>query len=193
MSGRSLCASYGSRAIGLAFFVAAFELAAIANAEDVLWQTTQAGMSVQQVLTAVPGSHQTPPESRGPGNKLKDGSELWVLGATQDIAGHPFVPNYFFIAGALSLVRLDLQGATKQAETEAAYDDVLKYLHGRFGKETSLRNGSMALGTITWHRGEFKQGSLVVGLSMYAIGERKQVLSVSFRATSGSSTVGSAP
>jgi hypothetical protein len=193
MNCRTLCASNESRAIWLTFFVAACEFAAIAHAEDTLWQTAQAGMSVEQVLTAVPGSHQTPPESRGPGNRLKDGSEVWVLGATQDVAGHPFAPNYFFIAGALSLVRLDLQGATKQAETEAAYDDILKYLRKTFGKETSLRNGSMAMGTITWHRGEFKQGNLVVGISMYAIGKTKQVLGVSFRSASNSSAVESAP
>jgi hypothetical protein len=120
MSSKSLCALCSSPAVWLAFIVAASELAAIANAEDILWQTAQAGMSVEQVLTAIPGTRQTPPESRGPGKKLKDGSELWVLGAAQDIAGHPFVPNYFFIAGALSMVRLDLQGATKQVETEAA-------------------------------------------------------------------------
>jgi hypothetical protein len=150
-------------------------------------------MSVEQVLTAVPGSHQTPPESRGPGNLLKGGSELWVQGAPQDIAGHPFVPNYFFVAGALSLVRLDLQGATKQAETEAAYDDILKYLRKTFGKETNLKNGSMAMGTITWHRGEFRQDSLVVGLSMYAVGETKQVLFVSFRSASGSPAAEPAP
>jgi len=190
---RSLRALFGSRAIWLIFLVAAPELAAIAHAENTLWQTAQAGMSVEQVLTAVPGSHQTPPESRDPGRVLKDGSELWVLGATQDIAGHPFVPNYFFIAGALSLVRLDLQGATKQAETEAAYGDVLKYLRKTFGKETSLKDGSMAMGTITWHRGEFKQGSLVIGLSMYAVGEGKQVLFVGFSSTFGSPTVGSVP
>jgi hypothetical protein len=181
------------RVIWLAFFFAASGLASIACAQDTLWQTAQAGMSVEQVLAAVPGSVQTPPETRGPGNKLKDGSELWVLGVTQDIAGHPFVPNYFFTARGLSLVRLDLQGATKQAETETAYVDVLKFLRKTFGKETRLKDGSMTGGTITWHQGEFKQGSLVVSLSMYAIGERKQFLGVAFQSTSASSTVEAAP
>ena len=138
-------------------------------------------MSVDQVLKAVPGSHETPPESRAPGKRLKDGSEQWIEGAPQTIAGHTFLPEYFFRDGALSLVRLELQGSQTGADTKAAYDDLLKYLRMQFGTEATAKGGTLAGGTITSHQLTFQTQERSVHVSMYVVGEETRTLVVAFR------------
>ena len=98
---------------------------------DELWGAACNGMSVDDVLKAIPQSVQTPPKDH-----LGDGAENIVTGPPQIIDDQTFVPGFWFLQGKLEQVSLALSGINDPTNAELIFDKLVPFLKAKYGTET---------------------------------------------------------
>src|SRR3954469_24060909 len=116
------------RAIGL---IAGF-LMPILGYADALWPSAKYGMSVPDVMKAVPEAKPSPR-----GDRLASGAREELRIEKVSLAGRSFVAGLYFSEGRLVQVLLSLPewGANKQ--TMAAFDDLVRTFSAKYGQYNS--------------------------------------------------------
>lgn len=132
----------------------------VALAGDKLWQDAEYGMSVSQVMHAVPGARASAADGT-----LHDGAKELLEGPDQEIAGHRFVPQFFFQPSGLEQVTLHLKDVTTKEDAQYVFEEVLKALRLKYGHETASESTS-AMASV-----DFQAGSTNVSLVMFIIRE----------------------
>jgi|SRR5215813_9080204 len=127
---------------------------------DRLWQNTEYGMSVEQVLSAVPGSH----ASRSP-SKLYGGALGLVEGEPTQIAQQPFLPRFYFKDGRLVQVMLSMTSSVDAAEAQAVFGDVVAALRTKYGREVLSTAKDFTL------EAEFQSGKTNIGVVLFTVGD----------------------
>jgi len=104
---------------------------------QVLWQGARAGMSVEEVLKALPGATRYVP---APGDKLGDGATELVTAPDQMISEKMFRPRFYFSNYRLEQVTLSLQGADDSRIARITFEDVFIALRAKYGPEVVLKD-----------------------------------------------------
>jgi hypothetical protein len=130
-----------SRIAGIAALAFILTASAMARAADSvkLWGASRSGMTVEQVLGAVPGTARHDPS---PGESVGNATEQ-VRGPVQTIAGEKFIPHFYFERGALVQVTLGLEGISDAYQAFLTFQGVADALRAKYGKELSLRQSSI--------------------------------------------------
>lgn len=100
-----------------------------------LWKATCTGMSVKQVLRAVPGSHEI-----NSGDSLHDGARELAIGPMTTIADEHFEPKYYFTANGLDEVMLTLSDVRSDETAKSTFNYILSDLRVKYGREVSLKH-----------------------------------------------------
>lgn len=107
---------------------------------DELWAHTCYGMTVDEVLKAVPNATAHAPID---GQKvLKDAFEL-VLGPNQTIDSEKFAPHFYFSDNHLVEVVLTMESQTDAYKAQLVFDNVVDDLRAKYGTELSLRTSDI--------------------------------------------------
>jgi hypothetical protein len=102
-----------------------------------LWGSSCYGMSVAEVLKAVPQAAQKLLDTY---DHINSGAENLVDGPVQVIDGAQFIPHFYFSAGRLEQVNLSLNstpvsGSFAQGIVQAAFADITVALRAKYGNE----------------------------------------------------------
>jgi hypothetical protein len=128
------------------------------------WHGTSRGMTVSQVLTAVPGARRPVyPSSLGSG-----AVELLMRPGVR-VQGESFTAHFYFERGDLQEVILLLDGKRRYARLRPVYDALERALTARYGFPAASRerNGSVLQSTSeSWHSGQTE-----IGLAMLRGGD----------------------
>jgi hypothetical protein len=133
-----------------------FAFAQMASA-DGLWQSTTYGMSVDDVLKAVPGAAR---RSLREGERLADGAEDLVEAPLVIIDNHQFLPQFYFKEEKLEQVTLSLRNQVSAYEANLVFQELVDTLRVKYGHEIS--SGPNGIGADA--RFQFGKTNIVVAL-----------------------------
>lgn len=128
---------------------------------DELWGQTCYGMTVNQVLKAVPGASA---HAALAGKNLANGAFELATGPDQTIAGEMFTPRYYFLNGRLDEVMLTLEGVTDSYKATSAFEALTDALRAKYGPELSLHQ------TLIGRDGNWRHGKTNIALALFVIG-----------------------
>jgi hypothetical protein len=148
-------------------------IASLSNAgAQVLWQQSRAGMTVDEVLKAVPGTQRQAPNS---GDNLADGAVDLVTASDQRISDKVFHPKFYFLNGRLEQVTLTLQGVNKSSDARSSFEDVYIALRQKYGPEVVLKD------TAIGKEAEWLRAGTNIVLFLIAITEDDPVLNINYQ------------
>ncbi len=136
-----------------------------------LWHGCKVGMTVDEVLEAVPGSK---PHSPAPGESIINGTEL-VEGPIQKIAGKSFLPEFYFDGSHLTQVTLGLRNKPNSYAAYLTFQEITDALQKKYGAELSLRKTSLG-----WD-GEWTDGRSNISLVLISISGGTPILNIVYQ------------
>jgi hypothetical protein len=137
-----------------------------------LWQQAEYGMTVEQIMTAFPGSNRLAEEEQ---DSLASGAMELVRGARVEVAGHQFDPRFFFQDDKLVQVTLSLRDVNDGTESLLVFETLVTTLQDRYGQEVSMQHEGFL------HRAEWHSGMTRIALFLSAFGRADHTLNIVYQ------------
>lgn len=145
----------------LALCLVWFGITTAANAQ-VLWQTTEFGMTVDQVRELVPMAK--PSKTR---DTLGSGAVKLLAIEEFTLVSRPFEVGFYFADQKLVQVTVSAKNLDSYSKASQVYESLLVVLRSKFGPEISSRRetGLFKLAETAWKAGKTNIGLLLVGVA----------------------------
>jgi hypothetical protein len=157
-------------------FLAGLLLPVIGHA-DALWPSAKYGMSVPEVMKAVPGARPSPQ-----GSRLVTGAREELRIDNVSLAGRSFVAGLYFSQGQLVQVLLSLPEWGANPQNTAAFNDLVRAFSARYGKNFSRTINAAASGLSA--NAEWTSSGENVFISIAPVTRDTSMLNVGFRPVS---------
>lgn len=139
-----------------------------------LWQSTVAGMSVEQVQAVVPGaaSPRSSPET------LKGGATELLRLDDFDLVGRKFSISFFFVDTRLTQVTISLEKGQSFSSAMLSFDALVEALRAKYGQELTreAKRGVLNVSSATWLSGQTN-----INLFAMSVRETNAVLNLNYQ------------
>lgn len=158
----------------VAAVIVVFALFASSSSVDAetLWRGAQYGMTVAQVLAAVPAAVIHEPKA---GEHLSNGAEELVRGPIQEIVNKSFLPKFYFSEGKLVQVTLSLQDDEKAYAANLTFDSLEVALRAKYGQELSEKRAGII------RQSQWLSGVTNISLYMIVIGDNPALMNIVYQ------------
>lgn len=144
-----------------------------------LWQKTEAGMTVGQVLDLYPDAH-----FEKDGDELLTGLDERAKIENYQLFSNPYTVSFYFGNSGLGQVMLSLSGHDDSNELDSAFERLLSGLRGKYGAETLLKKTKNSM--VKSYEAEWLANGIHISIFAMVIGNNDPgLLNLNYQAAQG--------